>query len=282
MLRAESARGRPDNGRTRKLLQKGPGKVRRECAIRDIAFEQDPIREPPAPAPSPSLVEETVDEVRYQCTSCDMFVGPSDPYCQFCGAIFSDGSMGGDGSGEDPEADAYPPVRPERFNLLAMVKPTQRSRELLYQEALNGFPGSARLLEEVEFVLREVNSLGDDTSEARRLMENAWDACRNGDWEMVFVLARQTEDLMAPSIPTLVRRELSKARSLLSEAKEAGVDISGYVTSTKSAMNELHNGHLDEALRLTKELMSLLGEDSITWRSKCSRRAVDLLGYPDI
>jgi hypothetical protein len=87
---------------------------------------------------------------------------------------------------------------------------------------------------------------------------------------------------MAPSIPTLVRRELSKARTMLSEAKTAGVDISVYVTSAKSAMNELHNGHLDEALRLTKELMNLLGEDSVTWRDNSRRRAADMLGYPDL
>jgi hypothetical protein len=281
MLRVESSRGRSGNSRTRKLSRKGRNGPR-ECVVRDIAFEQDTSAIPPAKPPALPQFDEGSDEVRYQCTSCDMFVGASDSYCQFCGAIFSDGPMGHGASEEGPSSDEPPAVRPERFDLLSMMKPTQRSRELLYQEALNGFPGSSRLLEEIEYVLREVNSLGDDTSEARRLMEDAWDACRNGDWEMVFVLARQTEDLMAPSIPTLVRRELSKARTMLSEAKTAGVDISVYVTSAKSAMNELHNGHLDEALRLTKELMNLLGEDSVTWRDNSRRRAADMLGYPDL
>ncbi len=211
--------------------------------------------------------------VLFQCTECDMIVKGSDPYCPFCGAIFADGPLADESAAE--EAAETPAtekpverqefVRPEKFDLFALLKARTRSRDLLYQEALNGFAGSARLLEEIEHLISDVSSLGKDTTRARRLVGSAWEACREGDWNLVSALARQTEELMSPSIPDLVRSELSKAREYLTDAKAAGIDISKYVLRIKSAMHSLQADDPDEALRLTKELMDILREDSVSW-----------------
>jgi len=212
------------------------------------------------------------DEPLFQCTECDMIVKESDPYCPFCGAIFADGPLA---EGEPEEAAEKPAVdkparreemvRPEKFDLFSLLRTRSRSRDMLYQEALKGFTGSARLLEEIEHLISDVSSLGTDTSRARRLVGNAWEAARDGDWNLVTTLARQTEELMTPSIPDLVRSEIAKARRHLTEAKAVGADISPYILQVKSAMQALHAGDPDEALRITKELMDRLREDSISW-----------------
>jgi len=227
---------------------------------------------------SPSLVNPASvtddEEPLFQCTDCDMIVKGSDPYCPFCGAIFADGPLGQDADPEDvverPPLDKparrEPMPRPEKFDIFSLVVTKSRSRDLLYQEALRGFSGSARLLEEVEHLVSDIGALGTDTIQARRLIGTAWEACRDGNWNLVSTLSHQTEDLVEPSIPDLVRSEIAKARGHLAEAKAAGVDISKYVLRIKSAMQALRADDPDEALRITKELMDSLREDSITWK----------------
>lgn len=237
---------------------------------------------------SPRLVnpmpEPEEDGPLFQCTQCDMIVRESDPYCPFCGAIFADVETVEE---QEPQevyekpviekplvekpvverpAMREPMVRPEKFDLFSMLKTNTRSKELLYKEALKGFAGAARLLEEIEHLISEVGSVGADTSKARRLMGSAWEAARDGNWNLVTNLAKQTEDLVAPSVPDLVRSEIGKARVYLTEAKAAGVDISSYILRIKGAMQALRGADPDEALRLTKELMDSLREDSISWK----------------
>jgi len=217
------------------------------------------------------------DEPLFQCTECDMIVKESDPYCPFCGAIFADGPLADRARMDDTIAPVVERPRverpghreqvvvPERFDIFSMLKTGSRSRELMYQEARKGFAGSARLLEEIERLICDIGALGTDTTRARRLIGSAWEACRDGDWNLAITLARQTEEIMEPSIPDLVRSEVARARELLTDAKAAGIDISGYVLRIKSSMSALHAKEPDEALRLTKELMDSLREDSVSW-----------------
>ncbi|MGQ9587495.1 MAG: hypothetical protein ACUVT7_03825 [Thermoplasmata archaeon] len=226
---------------------------------------------------SPKLVNPALaddyDGPLFQCTECDMIVRESDPYCPFCGAIFADGPLAtedsDEGAVERPAAEKHaqrePMVRPEKFDVFSLFRTRSRSRDMLYREALKGFPGSARLLEEIEHLVSDISSLGTDMTKARRLMGTAWEACRDGDWNLVTTLARQTEELIGPSIPDLVRSEVAKARELLTDAKAAGVDISQHVLRIKNIMQALHADDPDEALRLTKELMDSLREDSVSW-----------------
>jgi hypothetical protein len=226
---------------------------------------------------NPASVQQ--EEPLFQCTECDMIVKESDPYCPFCGAIFADGPLAGQQRAEEDEEKLAaerpvvdrptrrePMVRPEMFDIFSMLKTGSRSKDLMYQEALRGFNGSARLLEEIEHLISDISSLGTDTSRARRLICTAWEACRDGDWNLVTTIARQAEQMMEPSIPNLVRSEIARAREYLTSAKVAGVDISGYIVKIKSAMAALHGGDPDEALRLTKELMDFLREDSVSWK----------------
>ncbi len=230
--------------------------------------------------PAPAVEE---DSPLFQCTQCDMIVRESDPYCPFCGAIFADAPQIEEAPVRHEPAKPVierpmferpmiekpvkkePMVRPEKFDLFGMIKANTRSKEMLYKEALKGFAGSARLLEEIEHLISDVGSVGADTSKARRLMGSAWEAARDGNWNLVTNIARETEVLVSPSIPDLVRTEIAKARTYLTEAKSSGVDISSYVLRIKGAMQALKSGDPDEALRLTKELMDCLREDSISW-----------------
>ena len=225
---------------------------------------------------SPKLLNPTTvpegESPLFQCTECDMIVKESDPYCPFCGAIFADGGQ----SEEEPQESTDQTVverpsrreemiRPEKFDLFSLLRTRSRSKELLYQEALKGFAGSARLLEEIERLISDVGALGTDTSKARRLVGSAWEAARDGNWNLVLTLSRQTEDLMSPSVPDLVRSEIARARKYLTEAKAVGIDISTYILQVKSAMQALRADDPDDALRITKELMDRLREDSISW-----------------
>ena len=230
-------------------------------------------------------VSESSGDVQYQCTSCDMYVSSSDSYCPFCGAIFADESSAGDDAAvedghevEEP-AEAEEPYRPpDRFDVFSMTRPKARSRELLYAEALHGFEGSARLLEEVESIISEVSQLGTDTIKARRLITDAWEACREGDWPLVAALAKQTEEMVSPSIPDLVRGELAKARNLILEVKAQGVDTAPYIVMMKSAMNALHGDDVDEALRITKQLLDSLREDRAMWKGGSGQDSHTVVG----
>jgi hypothetical protein len=219
------------------------------------------------------------DSPLFQCTECDMIVKESDPYCPFCGAIFADATPDYQTESESghpkPPADEpsiekparrEPMVRPEMFDLFGLLGTRSRSKDLLYREALRGFPGSARLLEEIEHLISDISSLGTDTTKARRLMGSAWEAARDGNWNLVTTLAHQTEEMVAPSIPDLVRSEISRARAHLAEAKALGIDISQYIIQIKSAIQALHANDTDEALRITKELTDSMREDSISWK----------------
>ena len=202
-----------------------------------------------------------------------MIVRESDPYCPFCGAIFADGPLAQSADSEkiaerpliEKPVHREPMIRPEKFDLFGLLKTKSRSREMLYQEAQRGFSGSARLLEEVERLVSDIGALGKETAQARRLIESAWEACRDGHWNLVSALAHQTEEMVEPSIPDLVRSEIGKARELLADAKAAGVDISKYIMRVKNTMQALRTDDPDEALRITKELMDSLREDSISW-----------------
>jgi hypothetical protein len=218
------------------------------------------------------------EEPLFQCTQCDMIVKETDPYCPFCGAIFADAPMAEDEAAEaegrpmihkpqiDRSVSREPFVRPEKFDIFEVIDRRSRCKDLLYREALKGFAGSARLLEDIERLISEIGSLGTDTSNARRLLCAAWEACRDGDWNLVSTLARQTEDSISPSIPDLVRSEIARAREHLLRAKTTGIDISPYVLMIKSAMHALHENEPDEALRITKELTDSLREDSVGWK----------------
>jgi len=226
--------------------------------------------------PTPAVEDESP---LFQCTECDMIVKESDPYCPFCGAIFADGPLADEVEpetvSEEPEAEGptidrpvrkEPMVRPEKFDLFGLLGQKKSSRDLLYQEARKGFTGSARLLEEIEHLISDIGALGTDTTSARRLMGSAWEAARDGNWNLVSALARQTEEAVSPSIPTLVRSEIAKAREILTQAKGIGVDISPYILTIKNAMQSLRADDPDEALRVTKALMDSLREDSVSWR----------------
>ncbi len=219
------------------------------------------------------------DSPLFQCTECDMIVKESDPYCPFCGAIFADGVQADTTEWEcaqessaperpmvDKPSRREPMPRPEMFDLFSLLGTRSRSKDLLYREALKGFPGSARLLEEIERLISDLSSLGTDTIKARRLIGSAWEAARDGNWHLVTALAHQTEEIVAPSIPDLVRSEISRARKYLAEAKAFGIDISQYILQIKSAVQALHANDPDEALRITKELMDSMREDSISWK----------------
>jgi hypothetical protein len=213
-----------------------------------------------------------------------MIVRESDPFCPFCGAMFADiPQVVEEAPRQEPQRPVIerpmfekpmiekpvrrePMIRPDKFDIFSMIKANTRSKEMLYQEALKGFAGSARLLEEIEHLISDVGSVGADTSRARKLMGSAWEAARDGNWNLVTNIARETELLVSPSIPDLVRTEIAKARMYLTEAKSSGVDISSYVLRIKGAMQALRAGDPDEALRLTKELMDSLREDSISWK----------------
>jgi len=228
---------------------------------------------------NPSQAVEEYDGPLYQCTECDMIVKDTDPYCPFCGAIFADGPMADEveveAAREKPVVDKpmierpvkrEPMVRPEMFDIFSLLGQKTSSRTLLHQEALRGFTGSARLLEEIEHLISDIGSLGTDTTRARRLMGSAWEAARDGNWNLVSALAKQTEEAVAPSIPDLVRSEIAKAREFLTDAKAIGVDISPYVLTIKNAMQALRAADPDDALRITKALMDSLREDSVSWR----------------
>lgn len=273
----------PEAGRRRlQRIVRDPGLTIRDMSETPRRPSTPEPRAPPRPAQlSPELVIPMAipsdGEVQFQCTECDMMVKESDPYCPFCGAIFADGPMSSPEEAE-VEADEAPtlvheaPIErgefftPEKFDVFGMLRTKGRARELLYQEAVKGFAGSARLLEEIEHEISDISSLGTDTTRARRLMSSAWEACREGNWNLVSALARQTEEAIAPNIPSLVRSELARAREHLMAAKAAGHDTSDYLLRMKAAMHCLKSGDDDEALRLTKELMDLLRHDSVSWR----------------
>lgn len=152
-----------------------------------------------------------------------------------------------------------------RFDVFSLRSRDRADHDRLYAEAATGAVGAARLLETVERLLRDSESLGLEISATRRLMREAWEAHRNRDWNLVTVLARQSEAELLPNVSRLIELQLSRIRDLISRGKARGAQVEPFILQLKLAYGALRLGQLDEALAITRQLVEDFRDASVNW-----------------
>jgi hypothetical protein len=214
----------------------------------------------------------------FMCGRCDMLVGEGDKVCQFCGAEFIEQDQGEDGprspelpspeDGVDPECDSIRPPSRElqsygkqqttRVDVLSMLAD---GRSRLGVEHLAGgssfaFANYARVLRRIENIINEANDFGAETEEARRMLLAAWKACHEGKWNRALHLADESRKVLAPGVTHLVQGQISCLREAIIEMKRRGRIVTPLVIEIKTIQRALDDLKIDDAIRLTKELIA--------------------------
>jgi len=216
------------------------------------------------------------------CGRCDMIVGENDRACEFCGADFVDvEGPEGEGAQEPLADDAGPqdmedlqepamhryqdlrenplyPCSAEKVDVLGML---EDSRAKLGDEHIGGagsdaFLSYAKMLRGMEDVLTEASEFGADTEEARRTLLNAWKSCHEGKWAYASQLAEESKKMLASSVTGVVRGQILCLREAIIEMKRRGRCVTPLVIEIKTIQKALNELRLDDAIRLTKNIMN--------------------------
>jgi len=269
-----------------------PGLAIREVVLEDVPPPLPPLRPrlPTAASPAADYARPKVptrprapfrprpSETVFQCGQCDMLVPESAPICQYCGARF-EGVVESEparpqvltsepGAREEQSEDARPVAPgppPGRFDVFTLRAHDRADHDRLYAEAATGAVAAARLLEAVERLIRDSESLGLEISATRRLMREAWEAHRNRDFNLVTVLAHQSEAELLPNVSRLIELQLARVRDLVARGKTRGAEVEPFVYQLKLAYGALRLGQLDEALAITRDLVESIRDAAVGW-----------------
>lgn len=87
-----------------------------------------------------------------------------------------------------------------------------------------------------------------DVRDARKLLSEARDAGKHGDWSMMGILARKGREELFVALPEVLKGELKKAKAALLDAKSEGKDVSALVKILKEAGVAFKRGNNEESL----------------------------------
>lgn len=221
----------------------------------------------------------------FMCGRCDMLVGEKDKICQFCGAEFieadePDEQIGSPGD-TDPADEGEEEIKPRRE--LESVKMSPHNHVNVDQENAAGrvdvlsmladgrsrlgiehlaggssfaFANYARILRRIETMINEANDFGAETEGARRVLLAAWKACHEGKWNRAMQLADESRKALAPGVTHLVQGQISCLREAIIEMKRMGRVVTPLVIEIKTIQRALEDLRMDEAIRLTKAIIS--------------------------
>lgn len=104
------------------------------------------------------------------------------------------------------------------------------------------------LVRELERTIENAGRFDIDTSEARKMLDEARIAERNGDYSMMGIMARKGIEQMMELLPHEIKEEMKRAKDNLLEAKAEGKNVSVVVKILKEAASSLNCGRYGEAL----------------------------------
>lgn len=107
---------------------------------------------------------------------------------------------------------------------------------------------ASELCESLEKLIRDSEHLYIDVREARRLLNEAKDARKHGDWTMMGVLAKKGRETILKLLPDTLKDELKKCKEVLLEAKAEGKEVTSLIKILKEAAVAFKKRNLEEAL----------------------------------
>ncbi len=110
-----------------------------------------------------------------------------------------------------------------------------------------------KILDSTERLMTEVHSLGMDTRDVERLLNQGREAAERRDLPGSLRFARQSQERLLQAVPTFVQSEMREARNALLEMKVRGSDLSKPVGILKEASAHVKNEEWSEAIRFLKE-----------------------------
>lgn len=126
-------------------------------------------------------------------------------------------------------------------------------------EALTGkYIEAQNLVKELEQLVDNSERFYIDTSDVKKMLEEAKAAGENGDYSMMGILARKGREQMMALLPGEINEEMKRAKSVLLDAKSEGKEVSVMVKLLKEAALALKREKYDEALEKLVEFRSEL------------------------
>jgi predicted RNA-binding Zn-ribbon protein involved in translation (DUF1610 family) len=126
-------------------------------------------------------------------------------------------------------------------------------------EALTGkYIEAQSLVKELERLIDNSERFYIDTSDVKKMLEEAKTAGENGDFSMMGIMARKGREQMMALLPSEINEEMKRAKSALLDAKAEGKEVSVMVKLLKEAASALNRDKYDEALEKLVEFRSEL------------------------
>lgn len=126
-------------------------------------------------------------------------------------------------------------------------------------EALTGkYVEAQNLVKELERLIDNSERFYIDTSDVRKMLEEAKAAGKNGDYSMMGIMARKGREQMMALLPGEINEEMKRAKSALLDAKAEGKEVNVMVKLLKEAASALNREKYDEALEKLVEFRSEL------------------------
>ncbi|HUV23964.1 MAG TPA: zinc-ribbon domain-containing protein [Methanomassiliicoccales archaeon] len=126
-------------------------------------------------------------------------------------------------------------------------------------EVLTGkYVEAQNLVRELERLIDNSDRFYIDTSDVRKMLEEARAAEENGDYSMMGIMARKGREQMMALLPGEINEEMKRAKSALLDAKSEGKEVSTMVKLLKEAASALNREKYDEALEKLVEFRSEL------------------------
>jgi hypothetical protein len=198
-----------------------------------------------------------------------MVVGEDDRECRFCGAEFEEGSQEDSNEAEglrgalvqrcdDPRSNQSFTCSAEKVDVLSMMI---ENRAKLGPEHIGGagsctFLTYSRILRGIEDAMAEAGEFGAETEEARGILLNAWNACHEGRWAYASQLAEESKKKLVANASGLIRGHILCLREAMVEMKRRGRSVTPFVIEIKTIQKALAELRLEDAIRMTKEMMA--------------------------
>ncbi|MDH7508698.1 MAG: zinc ribbon domain-containing protein [Methanomassiliicoccales archaeon] len=107
---------------------------------------------------------------------------------------------------------------------------------------------ASEMCEALEKLIKNSEYLYVDVREARRLLNEARDAGKHGDWTMMGVLAKKGREELLKMLPDVLEEELKKSKETLLDAKAAGKDVSSLIKILKDGAVAFKRNDVEETL----------------------------------
>lgn len=123
-----------------------------------------------------------------------------------------------------------------------------RNAKSVAEQITGRYVEASEMCEALEKLIKNSEYLYVDVREARRLLNEARDAGKHGDWTMMGVLAKKGREELLKMLPEVLREELKKSKEALLDAKAEGKDVSSLIKILKDGAVAFKRNDIEETL----------------------------------